>query len=111
MNDSCPCTIQKLSVIRLPKYCNCYVIDIKIKALRAFNFVVDEIKCLHGRNITNNCNFKDLDIIKDKKLKKNEVYEGTIVIEKNYIGTFKPVLAYHGIVKRATRQVKSNVIK
>lgn len=100
------CKIEVLEHVKLQEFTNCFVFEITVQAKKAFEFFVNDIRCVQGENITKECNFQNLDILEDTKLKRYEKIKGHVVFRKNYIGTLNPVLEF----QRTIKKVKTNVI-
>lgn len=92
------CVIEKIQLKKIDIYSNFYIVEFKIKALKSFDFFIDDIKCVEGKNITLVCNFSDLILLKDTRIEKNEIIKGFGVFEKNIISTLKPSFLYQNKV-------------
>jgi len=101
-------TIEVLENLKIKHFLHLHVLQIKITALKNVDFKVNSIRCLSGNNVCN-VDIDGIQMLKDKKLKKDEILIGYMVFEKRDYATLKPILICEGKSIKTKKKLKKRV--
>jgi hypothetical protein len=97
--------IEVLDNIQVKHFLHLHILKIKITALKNVEFKLNSIRCLNGNNVLN-IDIDGLEMLKDKRIKKDEIIIGHMAFEKSDFATLKPMLVYEGKAIKTKKKPK-----